>query len=123
MQILTLEQEGLERELAEKRLMAGNRVEELREFARIYREEVKAGAKEINQQPQTPEEAALYFKWQRRIIDRFVERVDVNPDKSTMVHTKIALDIGVQVNDGQSLLNSDPESNSSRHSNLEILAR
>jgi DNA invertase Pin-like site-specific DNA recombinase len=83
--------EDLERELGEKRLLADHKVDRLKELAAMYREEVKAGAKHINQEPETPEEEKLFFDWKRKIVERLVMRVDVLTDKSTEVHTEIDL--------------------------------
>ncbi len=86
-----IEQDGTEREWNEKRLLIGNRLERLRELARIYREEVTAGATDINDKPETPAHEQLQFEARRKIVQRLVTRVDVCPDKTPTVHTEIDL--------------------------------
>jgi site-specific DNA recombinase len=89
LKILDTQHEELERDLSEQRLLADHRVERLKELAELYREQVQAGAQDINMQPETPEEQRLYFEWQRKIVQRLVTRVDVLEDKSTQVHTEL----------------------------------
>jgi chromosome segregation ATPase len=88
---LTIEQEELERELNEKRLLVGNKAERLIEVARLYREKVVNGATGLNDEPKTPEEARLQFQIRRKFVERLVTRVEVMADKVVKVYTEINL--------------------------------
>ena len=88
---LAIEQAGLERELNEKRLLTGDRGEQLLELARLYRERFVFGAGNINAEPRTPDEARLQFEFRRKIVQAIVKRVEVDGDKQISVHTEITL--------------------------------
>jgi site-specific DNA recombinase len=84
---LDLQENELQRELADKRLLTGNRAEQLLEAARIYRAQVKTGYDVINAVPVTEHQAELQFQFRRKIIDAIVERVDIDHEKCTEIYT------------------------------------
>ncbi len=92
-----LERGGTECEWNEKRLLLGNQVERLKELAELYREQVVAGARDINATPETPEEAKLQFAARRRIVERLVTKVELTPDRKTIVHAVLDLDLEANI--------------------------
>lgn len=91
---MTIEQKGLERELAEARLLTGNRAERLIEFANDYRHNIRAGLAGLLTKPGTPEEAGRQFEIKRRAVETLVTRVDVAADKSLRVTFALERQIG-----------------------------
>lgn len=85
---LWIEECKAKRELADKRLLTGNRAERLVRVAQTCRERIVAGV-QVNFDPQTPEERQALFEWKRQVVQGIVRRVDVLPDKSTAVHIVI----------------------------------
>ncbi len=84
---LSSQESTLLRELADKRLLTGNRSEKLLELAQLYRAQVMAGIEAINDQPETEKQAKLQFDFRKKIVNSIVERVDVLTDKSIEIHT------------------------------------
>lgn len=82
---LSIEQKGLERELAEKSLLVGDQAEKLIEFAHTYRREIRAGLAELNAKPDSPEEAKRQFALKRKAVETLVTRVEVLSDRSVRV--------------------------------------
>ncbi len=82
---LYIERSGVQRELAEKSVLTGNRMEQLLEVARVYRENLVAGYTGLDFEPTTEEERQLQFEARRTIVQGIVERVDVGADKTPNV--------------------------------------
>ncbi len=91
LKVIDAQQAVLERELGDKQLLIGGKAERLKELAEIYREQVTAGAENINAQSKTPKQAKLQLEARRKIVERLVTRVDLKTDKSTEVRTEIDL--------------------------------
>jgi hypothetical protein len=68
-----------------KRLLVGNHAERLLVAARVYREHVLSGAIDVTKEPESKEEAERIFNFKRQMVEVFVSRVDVLPDKTTRV--------------------------------------
>jgi DNA invertase Pin-like site-specific DNA recombinase len=81
----SFEQAELERDLRDKRLLVGNHAERLLVAARVYREHVLSGAIDVTKEPESKEEADEIFNFKRKMVEAFVSRVDVLPDKTTRV--------------------------------------
>ncbi len=88
---MTIEQNGIEREMNDKRLLVGNRAERLIELAALYRERVRRGAEGINDAPISEEHARRQFELRRKFVEGLVTRVDVLPDKTIEVHAELEL--------------------------------
>lgn len=86
---LTMQEQQLRRELSEKRLLTGNRVDRLMEVAAIYRQNIQAGMDAINSEPRTETQATRQFELRRKIVEALVSRVVVNSDKSISVEVEI----------------------------------
>jgi DNA invertase Pin-like site-specific DNA recombinase len=82
---LTFEEAGLRRELADKRVLVGDRAERFIAFAMDFRERLVKGA-QVNFDPQTPAEVKALFEYKRWVVQGVVKRVDVRADKTTAVH-------------------------------------
>lgn len=82
---LTMQERSIRKELAEKSLLTGNRVERLLEMASLYRKKIQAGMSALNAEPQSGELAAKQFEFRRKIVEGLATRVQVNPDKSVSV--------------------------------------
>jgi hypothetical protein len=85
---LWIEECEVKHELADKQLLTGNRAERLVKVAQTYRERIVAGV-QVSFDPQTPEEQQALFEWKRQVVQGIVRRVDVLPDKSTIVYIVI----------------------------------
>ena len=88
---LSLQEGELKRDLADRRLLVGNRAERLLEAARLFRERVRIGYEAINLKADTPELEAAQFKARKKIIEAIVQRVEVLEDKSIRIYTDFAL--------------------------------
>ena len=89
--LLTLQENAIRRELAEKRLLVGDRANRLLELAIEYREQVKAGWEVILSDPVSPEQEKRQFEFKKMVIQAIVSRVEVHPDKSIDVHFDLEL--------------------------------
>lgn len=88
---LTLQERALRQELADKRLLTGNRAGRLLELADVYRQQIQVGMEGINTEPQTEAQAARQLESRRTIVAAFVNRVVVSGDKSIAVEVAIDL--------------------------------
>ncbi len=79
----------LKRDLADSRLLIGNRAEQLLQLVSLFRDWVRIGHEAINLDPDTPEHVEAQFQARRRIIKGLVTRADVLSDKTVTVVAEI----------------------------------
>jgi site-specific DNA recombinase len=84
MAALTFEEAGIRRELADNRLLVGDRAERFIAFAMDYRERLVKGA-QVNFDPKTPQEKQALFEYKRWVVQGIVKRVNVLADKTAKV--------------------------------------
>ena len=97
---LTLQQNEIERQIADVKLLLGNQSERLEELGRNFRERVITGLGEINKDHDLPELKNKQFEFKKKIVEAIVERVDVLADKTPVVHFVIDID---EVSKGESV--------------------
>lgn len=86
---LTEQEKTLTRDLADQRLLTGNRADRLFQLVSLYRDRVRLGYEAANLDADTPEMAKAQFEARRRIIEGLVTRVEVLEDKSVRVEAEI----------------------------------
>jgi len=96
---LSFQEISLKSELADKRMLEGNRADKLLLVAKAYREQVMVGLENINRQPQTPEQAKKQFDFKRKIVQAIVKQVYIHPDKTVTVHFCVAIPEKVCIDD------------------------
>ena len=107
---LTLQQNEIERQIAEVNLLLGNQSERLEELGSKFREKVITGLDEINKDLGDPELKKKQFEFKKKIVEAIVERVDVLVDKTPIVHFVIDID---QLSSGESMYSINTQSSSS----------
>jgi hypothetical protein len=83
---ITIQQGEIERQMEEAHLLMGNRAERLQELADMFREKVRTGSEELNNQRSNPALEDAVRKQKRKIVQAIVKRVDVFGDKTIKVH-------------------------------------
>ncbi len=82
---LAIEEAEIQRELAEKSLLIGNRAQKFMDFVNHYRQEYRAGLTGLETKPSTPEEEKRQFEIKRHAVEALVIRVDVQPARTIKV--------------------------------------
>ncbi len=96
---LSFQEISLKSELADKRILVGDRADKLQFVAKAYREQVMVGLENINRQQPTPEQKKEQFDFKRKIVQAIVKRVDIHPDKTVTVHFCIPVPEEVCIDD------------------------
>jgi DNA invertase Pin-like site-specific DNA recombinase len=92
MAAIQVEQEQAEDELHQASLSLGNRADKLIQAAEIFRAHAMTGFEKINAVADTPERARLQFEARRKLVEAFVTKVMVKPDKAIEVQTEFDID-------------------------------
>jgi site-specific DNA recombinase len=89
---LDFQQSTIRHDLADNRLLVGNRAERLLELAGLFRNRVVNAARLVNDQPEDEQKAAANFQTKKTIIRAIVTRVEVKEDKSLKIYTVFNFD-------------------------------
>ena len=82
---LDVQVKQLHREIADAKLLTGDRSARLLELAANFRSQFQTGMDAYNRQPQNEQEAEIQFSARRQVVEAIVSRVEVAHDKSIRV--------------------------------------
>jgi site-specific DNA recombinase len=86
------EREELEIDVYKTSLTQGDQAGKLTRAAELFRLHAVTGFEKINVAPETPEQAALQFEARRKLVEAFVTKVTIKPDKQVEVQTEFDID-------------------------------
>jgi site-specific DNA recombinase len=87
--ILTEQEVSLKRHFAEIKVASQYQSKKLIDLIKLFAEQVNIGYKNINLPPRNDAEKAMQFKIKKQIVQTFVKRVDLMPDRTVEIHTEI----------------------------------